>query len=304
MEVYLEAILEGIGEGFYAVDGAWYITRFNSEAARHFGRAPSDVIGQNLWQLFPGARETGLGRIFVDAMTRREPVRAATQSVVMQGRSLAYRLFPLADGMGVVFRDITDRKRAEEQRDLLIGELFHRVNNTLATVQAIATQTFGNNAKSKIFAGRLRALSNAHSALGTEDWESTSLRGLVWSALRPHASAEHERFSVHGPDMRIQPKSAVALSMAIHELCTNAAKYGALSHETGVVTIEWKVSNVHFIFRWEERGGPPVVLPTRKGFGSMMIERALGGQGGRAHVDYRAEGIVCTIDAPIEAIRD
>lgn len=303
-EVYLETILEGIGEGFYAVDANWRITRFNSQAARHFARRPDEVIGRNLWHVFPGARETDLGRVFVEAMARREPAEGEALSVVMQGRSLAYRLFALADGLGVVFRDITDHKRAQEQRDLLVGELRHRVNNTLATVQAIASQTFRNTAKYGIFAGRLRALSNAHSALGREDWESTPLHSLVISALGPHAGPGRERFSVRGPDIPIQPKSAVALSMAIHELCTNAAKYGALSRESGGVAIEWAVGDDRFKFRWAEHGGPLVSPPSRKGFGSTMIERALGGQGAEARIEYRAEGIVCTIDAPLEAIRD
>ena len=145
LEAELATILEGIGEGFYAVDREWRFRRFNSEAARHFGRSPHEVLGRNLWETFPGARETPLGQLFLDTMARRQPVRSETRSVVIDGRWLAYRLFPLGDGLGVVFRDVTDRKRAEAQRDLLIKELHHRVNNTLATVQAIAAQTFGNS---------------------------------------------------------------------------------------------------------------------------------------------------------------
>lgn len=122
VEAELATILEGIGEGFYAVDREWRIRRFNSEAARHFGRAPHEVLGRILWETFPGARETPLGQLFLDTMARRETVKSETQSVVVDRRWLAYRLFPLGDGMGVVFRDITDQKRAESQRDLLIRE--------------------------------------------------------------------------------------------------------------------------------------------------------------------------------------
>lgn len=300
---YLSTILDGIGEGFYAVDGEWRITRFNSEAARHFGRSPADVIGRVLWDVFPGARDTGLGQLFLDTMAKREPVKAETESVVFAGRWLAYRLFPLEDGLGVVFRDITDRKRAEEQRDLLVGELFHRVNNTLATVQAIAAQTFRDKKEKAVFASRLRALSAAHSSLAKESWQSTPLTALVWSAVRPHTGPSEDRFTVHGPDMRIQPHSAVALSMAIHELCTNAAKYGALSREGGRISIEWRIDG-SFTFRWTESGGPAVAPPGRRGFGSVMIERALAAQGGQAQVDYRPEGVVCTINAPIENVRE
>lgn len=111
---HLQTILEGIGEGFYAVDGSWRITLFNGEAARHFDKKPADVLGRNVWDVFRGAKETPLGRLFVKIMENRETVRSETESVVFPGRWLSYRLFPLADGMGIVFRDITDRKSAEQ----------------------------------------------------------------------------------------------------------------------------------------------------------------------------------------------
>lgn len=112
-ETELGLILEGIGEGFYGVDRDWRVRRYNSEAARHFGRAPAEVLGGNLWELFPGARETDLGRLFLQAMATRKAVRSETASVVVAGRWLSYGLFPLGEGLGVVFRDITDRKKAE-----------------------------------------------------------------------------------------------------------------------------------------------------------------------------------------------
>jgi PAS domain S-box-containing protein len=309
VEAELTTILEGVGEGFYAVDHEWRIRRFNSEAARHFARPPHEVVGRNLWEVFPGARETPLGQLFVDTMALREPVKSETPSVVVDGRWLAYRLFPLRDGMGVVFRDITDRKRAEQQRDLLIRELHHRVNNTLATVQAIAAQTFRNSGVDaearKAFEGRLLNLSNAHTALTHENWDSVELRDLILSTLRPYITPNGDRFSLSGPDMRLQPNSAVALSMAIHELSTNAVKYGALSVEGGRVAIDWDVTEGRFAMRWQERGGPPVSPPTRKGFGSIMIERVLAEQlGGGVTIRYDAGGLVCTIDAPFDAVQD
>jgi two-component system CheB/CheR fusion protein len=309
VEAELATILEGIGEAFYAVDREWRIRRFNREAARHFGRAPHEVVGRNLWDAFPGARETPLGQLFLDTMARREPIASETQSVVVAERWLAYRLFPLGDGMGVVFRDITDRKRAEQQRDLLIKELQHRVNNTLATVQAIAAQTFHNSGVDlharQTFEARLLNLANAHTALTNESWDSVALRDLILSTLRPYGAPNPARFSVSGPDVRVQPKSAVALSMAIHELSTNAAKYGALSVESGRVAIGWTVTNGRFRLRWQEHGGPPVSPPTRKGFGSIMIERVLAEQlGGGVTISYDASGVVCSIDVPFDAIQE
>jgi PAS domain S-box-containing protein len=114
-EAGLTTVLNGIGDGFYAVDCDWRIILFNDEAAQHFRRTPQEVLGRNLWETFPRARETGLGQLFLRTMTSRETVRSETESVVFGGRWLAYRLFPLGDGIGVVFRDITDRRNAEAQ---------------------------------------------------------------------------------------------------------------------------------------------------------------------------------------------
>ena len=305
-ETELRLILEGIGEGFYAVDRDWRLRRFNSEAARHFGRSPSEVLGRNLWELFPGARETELGRLFLEVMATRKSMRSETASVVIAGRCLSYGLFPLGDGLGVVFRDITDRKKAEEQRDLLIRELDHRVKNTLASVQAIAGQTFRDveaNAR-QVFEGRLRTLSNAHLALTDENWRSVTLRDLVLSTLQP-VLADQSLYSASGPNLRVQPKSAVALSMAIHELCTNAIKYGALSVETGRVAIAWEIDGSRLRLCWQEHGGPPVAAPERKGFGSVMIERALAAQiEGEVNIDYARAGLICSIDAPLVAVEE
>jgi PAS domain S-box-containing protein len=305
-EAELKVILEGIGEGFYAVDCDWRIRRFNSEAARHFGCAPAQVLGRNLWEVFPGARDTDLGQLFVRAMASRTGLRSEAASVVVAGRWLSYALFPLRDGLGVVFRDITARKRAEAQRDLLVRELEHRVKNTLASVQAIAGQTFRDVEPQarQTFEARLRTLSNAHMALTAENWRGVTLRDLVLSTLAPMLLDE-SRYAAAGPDLRVEPKSAVALSMAIHELCTNAIKYGALSEAAGRVEIIWRIAAQRFRLCWQEHGGPPVVTPQRKGFGSVMIERALAAQlGGEVSIDYARGGLICTIDAPLAVVQE
>jgi PAS domain S-box-containing protein len=308
-EAGLAAILDGIGEGFYAVDRDWRFILFNEESAKYFRRTPAEVIGRVLWETFPGSRETELGRLFLRVMESRETIRSETESVIFGGRFLSYRLFPLGDGMGVVFRDITDRKHAEEQRDLLVRELEHRVKNTLSIVQSIAAQTFRNSgvdaAVQRAFEARLITLGNVHGVLTQRGWDSADLRDVVSSALRPHAALDRERFTVAGPALRLGPKSAVALSMAVHELCTNAIKYGALSAESGHVDVDWRAQDGRLHWQWRERGGPPVTQPTRTGFGARMIERALAMQlSGTVTIDYRASGLVCTIDAPIAAIKD
>ena len=183
-----------------------------------------------MWEAFPRARETGLGQLFLRTMQNRQTVRSETESVIFGGRWLAYRLFPLGDGIGVVFRDVTDRRNAEAQRDLLVRELEHRIKNTLATVLSIADQTFRNSgldpSAQRAFAARLVSLSNVHSVLTQRSWDSADLHEVIAAAVGPHRAPEDDRFDIQGPILRLGPKTAVALSMAVHELCTNAVKYG------------------------------------------------------------------------------
>ena len=267
------------------------------------------MLGRILWDAFPDTRDTGLGQMFRQVMARREAIRSETKSVVFKGRWMAYRLFPLGDGLGAVFRDTTDRKRAEEQRDLLINEMEHRVKNTLTTVQSIASQSFraaGIEPEAlRAFDARLIALGNVHSVLTRQSWDAANLDDVVRSALRPHNPPGRERFSIEGPALEVGPKCAVAFSMAVHELATNAIKYGALSSDAGHVHITWSAVDDRFRWAWRERGGPPVVVPSQTGFGSRMIERALALQlSGKVAIDYRPSGLVCTIDAPLAAIHD
>jgi len=303
----LNTILEGIGEAFYAVDRDWRIVHFNTEASKHFRRPAAEMLGRRLWDVFPTAVDTDLGRQFFDAMERRSTVRSEAMSVLVGPRWLAYRLFPLGDGMGVVFRDITDLKSAEQHRELLINELNHRVKNTLAMVQAIAAQTFRDTDAGvrADFEQRLLTLSNVHTLLTEESWDGAELHAVIRSSLRPHLGDGRSCIAFEGPDFRLRPKSAVALSMALHELGTNALKYGALSAEGGRVDLHWTTEDGRFRLRWQESGGPPVAPPARTGFGSRMIEHGLSAEfEGEVRIDYRPAGVVCTIDAPLDIVRD
>jgi two-component sensor histidine kinase len=303
----LRTILDGIGEGFYAVDCDWRILLFNSEASRHFRVAADEVLGRVLWDVFPGARETGLGQMFLRTMASRDTIISETESVIFPGRWLAYRLFPLGDGIGVVFRDTTDRRNAEKQRDLVVTELGHRIKNTLALVQSIASQTFSQGAVDpstrRAFEARLVALSNAQAILTKRSWDSADLHEVLSAAIRPHTVVGRDAFKLDGPMLRLGPKSAVALAMAVHELCTNASKYGALS-TNGCVDMLWTIANDRWQWTWRERGGPVVVPPLHKGFGSRMLEQALGAQlAGQATLRYDPDGLRYSIDAPLDFIR-
>ncbi|MFC1455195.1 PAS domain S-box protein [Microvirga arabica] len=207
-----------------------------------------------------------------------------------------------------VARDITGRKRAEEHQRLLINELNHRVKNTLTTVQSIVFQTLRNaptpeDAQTAL-SSRLIALSKAHDVLTRESWEAAGLHQIVAEAMEPFRAYGENRIKVGGPQVRLPPSMALAVAMALQELATNAVKYGALSNETGKVELRWSLdradSPAHLHLRWQESGGAPVRLPSRRGFGTRLIERSLAGDlQGEARIEFASAGLVCTITAPV-----
>lgn len=219
---------------------------------------------------------------------------------------------PVIDGTLIaVARDISEQRQAEARQGVLLMEMEHRLKNTLAIVQAVATQTLRNatslGAAAESLGARMLALAQAHDVLMQGDWASASLRGLVEGAARLHGDGMPERFHVNGPEVIVGPRPALTLALMLHELGTNAAKYGALSNETGRVSISWRIAGQpgqeRLRFRWSERGGPPVAPPTRTGFGSRLIERSLVHSfGGSARLRYPPEGAVLILVAPFEAV--
>jgi two-component sensor histidine kinase len=197
-----------------------------------------------------------------------------------------------------------ERAAAEQRRTLLLREMNHRIKNTLAAVQAIANQTFKDRAPPeslRAFGSRLSAMAAAHDLLVAANWESADLRETVVAALEPFGS-DRRRFILEGPPVPITARAALALSMALHELCTNAAKYGALSTPAGQVTIRWRLApgedGERFHLTWAERGGPPVDAPERKGFGSRLIETALASElSATAGLRFAADGAEFVLDA-------
>jgi PAS domain S-box-containing protein len=285
------------------------------------------------WYDFTGQTQTaGLGMGWVDAVHPddrsmvREKFLAATQT--REPFRVDYRLRQ-ADGayrwaidaaaprfdensafLGFVgsVLDISDRKEAEDHRELLINELNHRVKNTLATVQSIAAQTLRNASSigqaQAAFESRLLALSRAHDVLTRENWDAVSLREIATRAVEPYSSRGEARLHIVGPDIRVRPGMALALAMALQELATNAVKYGALSNETGEIEISWTLpkvaTGIRLHLRWEEKGGPPVEPARHRGFGTRLIERSLANDlDGRARIEFAPTGIVCTVDAPV-----
>ena len=263
-------------------------------------------------------RELAPDELPVQRAERGEELWRHEEQVVFDDGTIVYLLgnaVPLKDDAGTIrgavgaFIDITDRKRAELHQRLLINELNHRVKNTLAIVQGIAHQSFKGEAADPMaraaFEGRLSALSAAHDVLMRENWEKVQLREIITKALAPFVREPH-RLSMTGPDLRIAPKAAVSFAMAFHELGTNAAKYGALANEQGRITIDWHIAasetGSRLMLDWREEGGPPVITPVVRGFGTRMIERGLAAElDGSVRLDFDPSGLRCRIDAPFGA---
>lgn len=223
------------------------------------------------------------------------------------------RAEPLRDDDGSVTgwfgstTDIDRLKRADEHRSLLVDELNHRVKNTLATVQSLASQSLRSADPAeaqKAFSGRLIALSKAHDVLTRGFWKSGNLKEFVREAVTPFQDAEAGQISVEGPEVEIEPRLALALSMALHELLTNAAKHGALTSPAGRIALRWSVAREdgerRLRISWNETGGPPVTPPTRKGFGARLIQGGLSRElGGEVNVRFETHGVVCDFDLPM-----
>jgi two-component sensor histidine kinase len=199
-------------------------------------------------------------------------------------------------------------KRAAEHQRLLIDELNHRVKNTVATAQSISAQTLRTagtaEAAREALERRLLALSRAHDVLTRENWEGANLAEVVREALAPYQVHGEKRLHIKGPDLRLTPRMALALAMALQELATNAVKYGALSNKSGTIEVAWTVRNgaapPRLFLQWTEAGGPPVIVPSRRGFGSRLIERSLAQDlDGQVEIAFAPTGVVCTVDAPV-----
>ncbi|TNC14435.1 PAS domain S-box protein [Methylobacterium terricola] len=211
-------------------------------------------------------------------------------------------------GAVVAVSDIGDRKAAEAQQDILNRELSHRLKNTLTLVQSIASQTLRNapslDAARDALAARLVVLGKAHDILLAGQTDSACVDRVVQEALGLHDDTGR-RFRVTGPSLFVGPSAALSLGLMLHELATNALKYGALSVPNGCVTVDWTVEGTgavaEFRLDWREQGGPPVTPPTRRGFGSRLIQRGLAG--GDVALRYAVEGVRCTLSAPLAGLR-
>ena len=215
---------------------------------------------------------------------------------------------PSLDTAGKVARisgvtvDITDRKQAEERQTLLAREVDHRAKNALAVVQSIVRLTRANSIEDFITAveGRIRALSRAHTILSLSRWQGADLHGLIEEELAPYRTNDGTRITASGPHVSLRPAAAQCLALALHELVTNAAKYGALSASTGRVEMKWSLASGDLELDWIEKGGPPTKTPSAPGFGTRIIKASIEGQlGGKTNFEWLPEGVRCGLSVPL-----
>ena len=214
---------------------------------------------------------------------------------------------PSVDTSGHVTRisgvtvDITDRKLAEERQALLAREVDHRAKNALALVQSIIRLTRASDVAAYTTAveGRIRALSRAHTILALSRWQGADMLGIVEEELEPYRVGDVNKVTTSGPNISLQPAAAQSLALALHELVTNAAKYGALSSVSGRVELNWELTSGTLVLRWVETGGPPTHPPSSPGFGPRIITASVEGQlGGQTTFDWRREGLQCVLSIP------
>jgi PAS domain S-box-containing protein len=314
-------LLDLLPAAVYTTDAAGRITFYNEAAAGLWGCRPefgrSEWCGS--WRLFwPDGRPLPHDECpMAIALKENRPVRGV-EAVAERpdGTRVPFIPYPtpLHDASGKLVGainmlvDITDRKRAEEQQALLVRELHHRVKNMLATVQAI----MGSTARVSMtieefqhaFTGRILALARTHSSLAEDQWQSISIRTLLSNELDPYDDGSPQRVRLDGAPVQLPASIALPLGMAFHELTTNAVKHGALSALGGGIAVSWTLAADQHIrelaIEWVESGGPAIGPPTRKGFGSQLLERALKNQiGARATITFAPDGVRAHVVVPL-----
>jgi PAS domain S-box-containing protein len=311
----LEAVLDNATASIFLMDERQQCIYMNHAAERLTGYSLREVLALDMplhdiiHHTHPDGRPFPLAECVIDrAYPERHRVQGEEVFVHKDGSffPVAFTASPIRDeasqtvGTVIEVRDIRAERLAGERQQLLLNELNHRVKNSLASVQAIALHSFRGVSLDNLdnFNGRLLALSRAHDVLRDTSWQSPSIGEVVDGAVEAFG---RERFEIDGPDCSIDPKAAVSLSMVLHELGTNAAKYGALSSAAGTVHLSWSLQEhgdaVAVDLQWEERDGPAIGPPGRPGFGMKLIRQVAAEFGGSALLDFRPDGLSCAIRA-------
>jgi PAS domain S-box-containing protein len=315
----LAAIVEFSDDAIISKDANGIILTWNKGAERIFGYTAEEVVGRPVNILIPPDRQDEEPAILArirrgEAIDHYETVRMRKDGSLLD---ISLAVSPLKDetgrvaGASKIARDVTERRRQEERRSVMMHELNHRVKNTLATVQSLAAQSFRRSSRAsefRQFEGRLLAVARVHDLLSRHDWGGVGLRPLVERILCP-ICVDAKRIELEGPPLRLPPKIALALALAFHELGTNAMEHGALSSEKGRIKLQWRFTESDvksgFQLRWKETGGPKVKPPKTRGFGSLFLERVLSSElKGRTSLSFAPGGVTYEIAAPADVIMD
>ncbi|PZO46115.1 MAG: hypothetical protein DCF16_19335 [Alphaproteobacteria bacterium] len=306
------------GDAIIGIDAKGVILSWNASAEALYGYTNAEAIGRHVEVIVPPDRRLGEldFRTRINGGERVENYDSVGQRHDGGLVDISVSISPVRDGAGaitgasLIVRDITERVRARERQALLLLELNHRVKNTLATVQSIASQTLSDEpdprAFREAFQERLAALSRTHTLLSDGDWRGSPLRDVLLAETAPYANGAH-RVAVEGPHLKLAPGASLALGMAFHELATNAAKYGAFSVPDGRVQVQWQIENGNgerrLRLEWRESNGPSVIAPNRRGLGSRLIERGLAHQlNGAAELRFESAGVQFVLEAPLASI--
>jgi PAS domain S-box-containing protein len=303
----IASIVDSSDDAIISKDLNGVISTWNRGAERLFGYSAKEIIGKPVTILIPPDRQDEepaiLERIrrgeriehFETVRMRRDGSRVDVSLAVSPVRNAEGKIV----GASKIARDITEKKRDEAQITILAREAEHRAKNVLATVQATVhlTQSDTPNGLKHAIEGRIQALANVHALFVESRWTGAELHSLVTQELSPYFQDGETRARINGPNLLLEPNTAQSIAVAIHELTTNAAKYGALSVPKGHVEVEWsRAADGRLVLRWIETGGPLVKPPTRQGFGTRVMEGMIRGQlKGQMRFDWHAEGLVCEI---------
>jgi PAS domain S-box-containing protein len=312
-EANVRTLVESAPNGIVVVDTQGRIKLVNASAERLFGYQHGELIDKAVELLVP-ERENATHEVQRQAFQRRPTTRAMGAGLDLTGRRKDGSEFPVEVGLNPVARngkravlatviDITDRKRAEEGQKLIIRELQHRTKNLIAVIQSVVNRSLNEGSSveeaKQILAGRLAALAHSYELLSDAAWSGASLADIAQRQLASFS----DRVQIRGCDITVGPSAAQQFALIIHELATNATKYGALSEATGSVSIDGENNGGLFWFRWKETGGPPVSIPTRRGFGSVILVDAVRPLGESVNLNFAPEGLDYELAVSLETIR-
>lgn len=311
---FVPQLLDVLPAAVYVTDAQGYVTYFNEAAADIWGRRPE--LGRDRWcgswKLFwPDGRELPHDQCPMAIAVKEQRSIRGLEAVVERPDGTRVSLIPYpsplfgASGafLGAVnlIVDISDRKKHEEQLAILAREVEHRSKNVLATVSATVQLSDADTPEDlkRAIQGRIRALSNAHTLFAQSRWMGADLQTLVAQELAPYSQDGEARAQIAGPSAMLPPNVAQCMAVALHELATNAAKYGALSGPQGRVHVAWSnPAAEHLVLRWSESDGPPVMPPKRNGFGMRAIRAMIEQLDGKVRFEWNSDGVLCEILLP------